>query len=199
MWLLGACGSCGTSNASNTAGGPTQAELASAAVSGHWKLTVVVKPYTGPQPPATTAFPAGHHGVDDVVFVSSCSSAGACTLQLWDSSGPDPSRASFFRFYSNSTDLEGPPVSTPMIESGSSYSRVIPVSGFGGFKCPPSRTVARPEQRMTLTVTGATRHGSGWVADQMTGTETFIAGWGCGSGGFTGWTVGHLAITGRAG
>jgi hypothetical protein len=197
MWLLAACGSCGTPSVSSKSSGPTQAELAAATVSGHWQLTVVIKPYTGPQPPATSAFLAGHKGFDNVVFVSKCSAVGACTLQLWGATGPDPSQQAYYRFYSSTTDLQGPPVSTPMTESGASYSQVIPISGFGGYKCPPSPSVAKPEQRLEITVTGATKALTGWVADRISGEETFIAGWGCGAGGFTGWTVGHLAITGQ--
>ena len=197
LWLMGACGGCGTSSPASSAGGPTQADLAAAAVSGHWRLTVVVQPYTGPQPPATNVFQAGHRGVDDVVFVSTCAAAGSCTLQLWGPSGPDPGKQAYFAFYSSTTDLQGPPVSSPMTESGAAYSQAIPISGFGGYKCPPSSSVSRPEQRLTLTVTGATKKGSGWTATALTGTEVFIAGWGCGAGGFTGWTIGHLAITGH--
>ncbi len=197
LWLMGACGGCGTSSSANAAGRPTQAELATASIGGHWRLTVVVQPYTGPQPPATNVFQSGHRGVDDVVFVSSCAAAGSCTLQLWGPNGPDPNKQAYFAFYSSATDLQGPPVTTPMTQSGATYSQTIPISGFGGYKCPPSRTVTRPEQRLTLTVTDAKKNGAGWSATAMTGTELFIAGWGCGSGGFTGWTVGHLAITGH--
>ena len=199
MWLLGGCGSCGGSNVSNSSGGVSPADLAAATVTGHWQLTVVVRPYTGPATPAGSAFQPGHSGVDEVVFVSACSAPGSCTLQLWGASGPDQSQQAYYRFFSNATDLQGPPVSTPMKESGASYSQVIPVSGFGGVKCLASKTVARPDQSLTLTVTGAYKSGSIWTASEITGSETFLAGWGCGAGGFTGWTVGHLAITGHPG
>jgi hypothetical protein len=192
LWLLGACGSCGTSTA---ASGVSQADLAAAVIDGHWKLTVVVQPYTGPPPPSTNPFPSGHRGVDEVVFVSTCVTAGSCMLQLWGASGPVASQASYYRFYSSVTELEGPPVSTPMPESGASYSQTIPISGFGGYKCPPPTGAAKPEQRLTLTVTDAKAAGSGWTATKMTGTETFIDGWGCGAS--TGWTVGHLSIAGQ--
>lgn len=194
---MGACAGCGSSSVASRTSGPSQAELAAASIAGHWQLTVVVDPYTGPPPAPADPFQPGHRGVDDVVFVSTCSAAGSCTLQLWDASGPDPSKQSFFRFYSSATSFEGPPVSTPMPQSGATYSAVIPISGFGGFQCPPSRTVARPDQRLTLTVSDAVQSGSAWKATKVTGTETLIAGWGCGAGGFTGWTVEHLGITGR--
>ena len=199
LWLMGACGGCGTSSTANTSVGTSQADLAAASVGGHWQLTVVVQQYTGPPPPSTNVFQAGHRGVDDVVFVSTCAAAGSCTVQLWGPSGPDASKQTFYAFYSSTTDLQGPPVSTPMTQSGAAYSQTIPISGFGGYKCPPSAAVPKPEQRLTITITGASKNGSGWTATAIMGTETFIAGWGCGGGGFTGWTVGHLAITGHPG
>ncbi len=116
---------------------------------------------------------------------------------MWGPTGPDPTQAAYFRFYSNSTGLQGPPVSVPMTESGTTYSQAIPVSGFGGFSCSPSKTVPKPEQRLSLSVTGAAPAASGWMATAMTGTETELSGWGCGPSGFTGWTVGHLTISGR--
>ena len=199
LWALGACGSCGSQSAGVTTTAPTQAELGAATVTGSWQLTVTVGPYSGPPPSATNRFQPGHRAVDRVTFVWQCASGGACTLQLWGPTGPDPSKESYYAFYSGATDLQGPPVSTPMTESGATYSQTIPIGGFGGYTCPPSRTVSRPEQRLSLTVTGATRATSGWTATTMTGAETFISGWGCGPGGFTGWTVGHLAISGKAG
>lgn len=199
MWALGACGSCGATTSPAASTGPTQAELAGSRIAGAWRLTVTVDPYTGAQPPSSIVLKAGHQGIDTVSFVSTCAGAGGCTLQMWGPGGPDPSQASYYRFYSNSTGLEGPPVATPMTESGSTYSAVIPVSGFGGFTCPPSRTVPRPDQRLTLTVTGATNGSSGWTATRLTGTETLIDGWGCSGGAFTAWTIGHLTITGRPG
>jgi hypothetical protein len=199
LWALGACGSCGATASPASSTGPTQAELASARIGGAWRLTVTIDTYTGAQPPSTIVLKAGHQGVDTVTFVSTCPSPGVCTLQMWGSSGPDPSQASYYRFYSNSTGLEGPPVSTPMTESGATYTAVIPISGFGGFTCPPSRTVPRPDQRLSLTVTGASSASSGWTATRLTGTETLIAGWGCANGAFTNWTIEHLTVTGRAG
>lgn len=194
-WSLGACGTCGapTSTAAKSA---TQAELATAAVTGTWTLTVAVASYSGPPPPSTSRFQVGHKGTDTVTFVSKCA-ATSCTLVMWGPSGPDPTQAAYYSFYSNTTGLLGPPVSMPMIESGVTYSQMIPVSGFGGFQCPPSRTVPKPEQRLSLTVSGATPVGSGWTATAITGQETVLSGWGCGPAGFTGWTVGHLTINGR--
>lgn len=194
---MGVCGSCGSSTGSAT--GPTQAELATAKVGGAWELTVTVDAYSGPPPPSGIRLKPGHQAVDKVWLASQCPSGAACTLEMWGPDGPDPSKQSFYSFYSSNSGLLGPPVSTPMTESGATYSQAIPISGFGGFTCPPSRTVPRPEQRLSLTVTGATHGTAGWSASQMTGTETFIAGWGCGPGGFTGWTVGHLKVTGKAG
>lgn len=198
LWALGACGSCGASS-SAAAKGPTQSELASAAIGGTWTLTVKVASYSGPPPPATNRFQPGHTGTDKVTFVAHCATGGACTLQMWGPGGPDQSQASYYAFYSPTTGLLGPPVSAPMTESGATYSQSIPVGGFGGVACPPSRTVPRPEQRLSLTVTAANPSASGWTATAMIGEETLLWGWGCGSGGFTGWTVGHLSITGRAG
>ena len=194
-WVLGACGSCGATT-STAVKGPTEAELAAAAVSGTWTLTVTVAAYSGPPPPASNRFQVGYNGKDTVTFVTQCSGAG-CTLVMWGPAGPDPTQAGSFRFYSNTTGLLGPPVSEPMTESGATYSQSIPTSGFGGAKCAPSRTVAKPEQRLTLTVTAATAVASGWKATAMIGNETVLSGWGCGPAGFTGWTVGHLMITGR--
>lgn len=193
-WALGACGSCGATTSG--AQGPTQAELASSVVSGTWTLTVTVASYSGPPPPSTNRLQAGHSGTDTVTFVSQCAGT-SCTLVMWGPTGPDPAQAGFFSFYSNDTGLLGPPVRTPMAESGATYSQAIPISGFGGFKCPPSSTVPKPEQRLSLTVTGAKRAGTGWTATAMTGEETLLSGWGCGAAGFTGWTIGHLSITGR--
>jgi hypothetical protein len=86
-----------------------------------------------------------------------------------------------------------------MTESGASYSAAIPISGFGGARCPPSPSVRAPEQRLTLAVGGATRSGDGWSASALTGTETLVAGWGCSGGAFSGWTVEHLRIAGIRG
>lgn len=195
-WLLGACGSCGATT-STAAKGPTPAELAAAAISGTWTLTVTVASYSGPPPPASNRFQVGHKATDTVTFVSQCTGT-SCTLEMWGPAGPDPSQAAYFRFYSNDTGLLGPPVSTPMTESGATYSQAIPIGGFGGrFICPPSQTVPRPEQRLSLKVTGAAPAGSGWKATAMTGTESTLSGWGCGASGFTGWTVAHLAISGK--
>lgn len=196
LWGLGACGSCGTTS-SAAAKGPTQAELAAASVSGTWILKVTIASYSGPPPPASNIFQAGHSGTDKVTFVRKCSGA-RCTLAMWGPTGPDPTQTGYYRFYSNTTGLLGPPVSTPMTESGATYTQAIPISGFGGFKCPPSSTVPKPEQRLSLTVSGAIAAGSGWAATTITGQETVLDGWGCGAGGFTGWTVGHLKISGRA-
>ena len=197
LCAIGACGSTGASTAAST--GPTQADLASALVSGPWQLTVTVDAYTGAQPPSTNVLKAGHRGIDSVSFVSSCSAAGGCELQMWGPGGRNPSQAAFYRYYSDTTGLEGPPVSTWMDESGATYSEVIPIGGFGGFACPPSPTAPKPDQRLSLTVTGATKGPSGWTATRMSGTETLISGWGCSGGAFTAWTIGHLTIDGRAG
>jgi hypothetical protein len=199
LWALGGCGSCGLSSSAGHSSGPTQAQLASAKLDGHWKLTVVVDSYSGPAPPKSDQFQPGHRGVDEVVLVTACAPAGQCTLQVWGPDGPDQSQASFFRLYSNTTSFEGPPVSTPMTESGASYSQAIPISGLGGFTCPPSPTVRAPEQRLTITVAAATGSGSAWTASSLTGAETLDAGWGCSNGAFSGWTVGHLKITGVRG
>lgn len=199
LWSIGACGSCGVTTSPAASAGPTQADLAAAGFSGPWHLTVTVDPYTGAQPPSTIVLKAGHRGVDIVTFVSNCSAAGGCELQMWGPGGRDPSQAAYYRYYSNSTGLEGPPVSTWMDESGATYSEVIPIGGFGGFTCPPSSTVPRPDQRLSLTVTEATKGSSGWTATRLSGTETLIDGWGCSRGAFTDWTIGHLTITGTAG
>jgi hypothetical protein len=190
--MLESCGTCGTSSA-------PAADLAAARIQGPWQLTVAVASYSGPPPPSTTAFPSGHKATDGVFFQSTCRTAGSCTLQLWDPTGPDPSKQASFQFFSTVTGLQGPPVSTPMTESGSTYTQTFGAHGFGGSRCAPSQTVARPEQRLTLQVTAATQGGSGWTATALTGTETFIAGWGCAAAGFTGWTTAHLGITGRPG
>ncbi len=189
-------GSCGTCGSSISAPG---ADLVDARIQGPWELTVTVAGYGGPPPPSNTVFPSGHRATDSVFFQSTCQAAGSCTLQLWGPTGPDPSKQAFFRFFSNATGLQGPPVSTPMTESGSSYTQTFGTEGFGGSRCAPSQTVAKPEQRLTLRVTAATHSGNGWTATALSGAETFIAGWGCGAGGFTGWTVAHLDITGRFG
>ena len=199
LWVLGACGTCGVYGGTSASNGPSQTELAAATVTGSWALTVLVDSYTGPPPPATDAMKPGHKGVDRVVFVSQCPSAGQCTLQLWGASGPDPATQAYYAFYSSATGLLGPPVSTPMTRSAATYTQAIPISGFGGVKCPPSRTVPRPEQRLSLTVTNASGSGSSWSATALTGAETFVAGWGCSGTSFTGWTVGRLKITGKAG
>lgn len=194
-WALGACGSCGTPTATG-AQTPTQSELAASTVSGKWTLTVAVASYSGPPPPKTNRFHVGHTGTDTVTFVSRCAGA-SCTLVLWGPTGPDPTQSDYFRFYSDTTGLEGPPVSMPMTESGATYSQTIPIAGFGGYTCPPSSTVPKPEQRLSLTVTGASSSASGWIATAMTGKESLLFGWGCGAAGFTGWTVGNLTISGR--
>lgn len=199
LWAIGACGSCGVTASPAASAAPTEADLAAARFIGPWHLTVTVDPYTGAQPPSTIVLKAGHRGVDVVTFVSMCSAAGGCELQMWGPGGRDPSQGAYYRYYGDSTGLEGPPVSTWMDESGATYSEVIPISGFGGFTCSPSRTVPRPDQRLSLTVTGATHASSGWTATQLTGTETLIGGWGCANGAFTAWTIEHLTITGRAG
>lgn len=193
---LAACGTCGAT-APTGAHGPSQADLAAASISGPWQLTVTVGAYTGP-PPGSLAPKTGRTAVDKVTFVSRCAGA-ACTLEMWGPTGPDPSKQGYYFFYSSTSGLQGPPVSTPMTESGSTYSGTIPIGGFGGFTCPPSRTVARPEQRLSLTVTDASHGSAGWTATRMSGTETFLMGWGCGPNGFTGWIVGHLTISGKAG
>ena len=199
MWALGACGSCGGGSSSAAVTGPTDAQLASAAISGVWSLTVTIGAYDGPPPPASSRFQKGHSASDKVTFVSQCVAGGACTLQLWGPAGPDPAQASYYRFYSDSSGLEGPPVSTPMNESGHTYSATIPISGFGGLSCAPSRTVPRPAQSLSLTVTGAKPGATTWTATTMSGDEVLISGWGCGANGFTGWTVEHLKISGRFG
>lgn len=194
LWALGACGSCGQGSAPAAA---TQAQLAQAAVTGAWNLTVRLESYAGPSP-GPQAMKPGHQGVDEVVFVSTCQGAGACTIQLWGPEGPDPQKAGYYAYYSATTGLEGPPVSTPMTQSGTSYSQTVPIGGFGGYTCPPSRTVPRPAQTLVLRVTAAKQASSGWSATAMSGTEKLLAGWGCSSAGaFTGWTVSSLAISGR--
>lgn len=198
VWALGALAACGTCGATAPAGsrGPSLADLAASSISGPWQLTVTVRPYAGP-PPASLAPKVGRTAVDRVTFVSRCA-AGACTLEMWGPTGPDPSKQGYYSFYSSSSGLMGPPVSTPMTESGATYSGTIPIGGYGGFTCPPSKTVARPEQRLSLTVTDAIPTKSGWTATRMSGQETFLEGWGCGPSGFTGWIVGHLSISGSS-
>ena len=197
LWALGACGSCGAPSGAASSG-PTADQLASAAVKGTWSLTVTVAGYTGPPPPASNRFQAGHVATDKVTFVSQCVTGGTCSLQLWGPAGPDPSQATYYQFYSNSSSLEGPPVSTPMSESGHTYSGTIPIAGFGGFSCRPSQTVPRPVQSLSLTVDGAEHDASVWRATSMSGEEALISGWGCGANGFTGWTVERLQISGKA-
>ena len=77
LWALGACGSCLSTTSPASSSGPTQAELAGSRVSGPWKLTVRIDPYTGAQPPSTNQYKAGRQGVDTVSFVSTCAAAGA--------------------------------------------------------------------------------------------------------------------------
>jgi hypothetical protein len=197
LLAMGACGNCGAATTPAASTPPSAADLAAAVVGGRWALTVTVDPYTGPPPPSTIALKPGHTATDTVTFVSQCAATGGCTLQLWGPDGPDASKAAYYWFYSSSTGLEGPPVSKPMTETGATYSQTIPIGGFGGFECAPSRTVPRPEQTLSLTVVDATRGTSGWAATRMTGTERLLAGWGCSGGAFSGWRIGQLKISGR--
>lgn len=190
LGLLVACGS-------SSQAGP--GDVNAAQVDGAWALTVSVESITGPasQSPSNR-FPIGHQATDRVWFHSECPGAGRCTLQLWGPSGPDTTQADFFSYVSQASGLQGPPVSIPMVQSGDTYSAAVPISGYGGpIPCSPPIGGTAPEQRLTLKVTSANQHGSGWQATALAGSETYDSGWGCGDGKFTGWVVTHLGIAGR--
>jgi hypothetical protein len=190
LGLLVACGS-----SSQAASGDVNA----AQVQGAWAVTVSVEAITGPasQSPLSR-FPIGHRATDKVWFQSDCPSPGRCTLQLWGQSGPDSTQVAFFSYFSQASGLQGPPVSIPMVQSGDTYSATVPIAGFGGpIPCSPPTGSTAPEQRLTLRVTGAKQHGSGWQATALAGSETYVSGWGCGDGKFTGWVITHLGIAGR--
>lgn len=171
-------------------------DLTAAKIQGPWQLTVTVTANTGP--PSQTARAVGAKGVDNVVFQSDCPAAGHCSLQMWGSTGPDSTEAAFYQYFGTATGLQGPPVSSPMMQSGDSYGSDIPISGFGGqVRCQPPRGIPAPTQHLTLRVTNATHASAGWSATRLVGSETLVGGWGCNGTVPTGWVVTHLDIAGR--
>jgi hypothetical protein len=176
------------------------ADLIAAQVQGAWELTVTVASNTGP-PNSLTARAVGATGVDKVVFHSDCPARGQCALQMWGPDGPNSQQAAYYQYFGKTTGLAGPPVSIPMMQSGDTYGADIPIGGYGGqLQCQPPRSIAVPNQHLTLRVTNAAynNHGSqGWRATTLVGSETLVGGWGCNGTVPTDWVVTHLDIAGQ--
>ena len=170
-------------------------DLVNARLQGSWNLTVTVASYTGPKQP--TNRPVGHQATDKIWFESTCPSPGSCSVRIWGPNGPDPSQAASFTFFSNASGFQGTPGPTGLQQSGPTYSVDIPISGFGGFTCPPPGGATRPAQHLNLRVTDAKQNGPGWLATTVTGTESLVAGWGCNGSQPTSWVAENLTIVGH--
>ena len=194
--LLAACSGTCSLGASSSSTGPGAENLVSAQLQGAWELTASVDSFTGPA--GQHFLPVGHMGTDQVWFKSACTGLGHCTLQIWGPSGPDSSQETFFQFTSRISGFEAPPVSTPLTQSGSTFSGEVPVSGYGGpVPCEPPPRTNVPAQELTLRTTRATLGTAGWSATKIIGAETLLTGWGCSGSTPTGWVTAHLGIAGH--
>ena len=137
-------------------------DLTAAQVQGASELTVTVIANTGPH--SQTASAVGTTGIDKVVFHSDCPERGQCALQMWGPDGPNSQEAAYFQFFGTTTGLAGPPVSTPMMQSGDTYGADVPIGGYGGqLQCQPPRSIPVPNQHLTLRVTNANHNSTGWL------------------------------------
>ena len=170
-------------------------DLVDARVQGAWNLTVTVASYTGPTQPG--ARPVGHQATDQIWFESTCPRPGSCSVRIWGPSGPDPSQAAYYTYYSNQSGFEGTPGPTGLQQSGTTYSVDIPTGGFGGYKCAPPSGSTKPGQHLSLRVTEAKQSRTGWLATTVTGTESLVAGWGCNGSQPTNWIAENLSIAGH--
>jgi hypothetical protein len=171
-------------------------DLVAAQLQRAWELTVTITANTGPS--SQTARAVGTTGVDKVVFHSDCPARGQCALQMWGPDGPHSQQAAYYQYFGKTTGLAGPPVSIPMMQSGDSYSADIPIGGYGGqLQCQPPRSIAVPNQHLTLRVTNATHATTGWLATTLVGSETLVSGWSCNGTISTDWVVTHLGIAGQ--
>ena len=170
-------------------------DLVDARLQGAWNLDVTVASYAGPQQLGNR--PVGHKAADRIWFESTCPAPGLCNVRIWGPTGPDPSQAAYFQYFSNASGFEGTPGPTGLQQSQTTYSVTIPIGGFGGFKCSPPPGNTRPGQTLTLKVVDAKKNGAGWLATTVTGTEVLNAGWGCNGAQATGWIAQTLSIIGH--
>jgi hypothetical protein len=146
--------------ASRLTGG--QAAAAAASVDGVWQLRVVAGAYTpnGKNAPDPVA-PVGQTATQTIRLASDCNARHVCTETLTDAAG-----ATTFVGASGFTGLGN----EVLARAGATLR--FAVGGYGNGPC----TTAPPPfgYNLTLTVTGATPSGTGWVASGLTGTETVV-------------------------
>ena len=91
-------------------------DLIAARLQGAWNLDVTVASYTGPQQPSDK--PVGHKATDRIWFESTCATPGSCSVRIWGPTGPDPSQAAYYQYYSNTSGFQGTPAPNPLVQSG---------------------------------------------------------------------------------
>ena len=144
-----------TTHLDAAASGP---DLVNARLQGAWNLEVTVASYSGPQKPSNR--PVGHKATDQIWFDSTCPAPGSCAVRIWGQTGPDPSQAAFYTYYSNASGFQGTVGTTLLQQAGSTYSVAIPIGGFGGFTCSPPSGTTRPAQSLKLQVVEAKHNGA---------------------------------------
>jgi hypothetical protein len=147
-----------------------------AEISGDWQMKVTYAGATGP-PLFSASHVPGSSAVDALTFVSTCTGTGQCKLAI----KPSPSDPLQF---ASSSGLLGPDPSSPLVQSGSTYTSDFPSSGFGGPGLPPC-SPPPIVYHLTLTVLQAVPSpsaSSGWSAAVVSGSETVPDNWSCPNG-----------------